>query len=138
MDIYSLTTKEKVCFTAILCVLIGFTIFIFFTIFRSVAIVDSQELQLQIISTEYSEPTISTINGTTYYKPAQFKVTFKDNVTDSYYSTDNKDVYEYLKTQDNFIYNTKILQEKENKIMMQITFDNKKISFIAIKTIEGK
>ena len=134
MDIYSLKTKTKVYIIIDLCILI-IAILLFFT-FTSTE--QEEELHLQIISTEYSEPTISTINKVTYYKPAQFKITFKDNITDSYYSTDNKDVYEYLETQNNFIYNIKVLQEKENKIIMQITIDNKKFNFVAIKITKGE
>ena len=136
MDIYSLNAKKKICFIIVICMLI-IAILLFFAS-GSIKQQQEKELQLQIISTEYSEPTISTINKVTYYKPAQFKVTFKDIITDFYYSTDNKDIYEYLETQNNFIYNIKVLQEKENKIIMQIIIDNKKFDFIAIKTIEGE
>ena len=104
MDIYSLKKEQKIYIIIDICIVI-IAILLFFA-FTSTE--QEEELHLQIISTEYSEPTISTINKVTYYKPAQFKITFKDNMTDSYYSTDNKDVYEYLETQNNFIYNVKI------------------------------
>lgn len=136
MDIYSLNAKKKICFIIVICMLI-IAILLFFAS-GSIKQQQEKELQLQIISTEYSEPTISTIKKVTYYKPAQFKVTFKNIITDCYYSTNNKDVYEYLETQNNFIYNVKVLQEKENKIIMQIIIDNKKFDFVAIKTIEGE
>ena len=90
-----------------------------------------EKVPLQVISTEYVQPQMRTVNQITYYRPAQFLVTFKNIRTKQYYLTNNELLYNYLTVQSNFVYNTQILKEDKDKTMMKIVLDNKSYFFEA-------
>ena len=90
-----------------------------------------EKVPLQVISTEYFQPQMRTVNQITYYRTAQFLVTFKNIRTKQYYLTNDELLYNYLTVQNNFVYNTQILKEDKNKTMMKIVLDNKSYFFEA-------